>query len=411
MAENSQIGWTDHTQNFWQGCDKVSQECKHYYIAGVMGRAGRTPFGGPMRTKDWSKPYKWQRRAAEENRRFRVFTCLLSDFFHEGADEWRSDAWEIIRQCDRLDWLVLTKRPERIADRLPVDWGEGYGNVWLGVICGISSSLPRVEILRRTPARVRFVSAEPLLGRPTSRPTSTGRSTGSSPAASGRGSGSGGKWTWTGSAGSTGSAARRESPTTSSRSTREAGSRKRASWTGSGGRRGRHWIGFLTFSRAEKREGENPRRGSEGRRNTTTHRNAGRDRPPRRGGELTGMPTDSYSSPGSCGMSVGVLMAGSIGPRRDRRCSTGCRRASRLGGTGAGPRQGRWPDRFATRRKRSAPRHPGGRTRQIERGPRLAGTGQTGADGTRGIGWSHAEVGLGFPPPEAAPSSAGRSIS
>ena len=164
MAENSGIGWTDHTQNFWWGCNKVSDECKHCYIDGIMRRAGRVPFAGPMRTKNWLNPYRWERQARQTGKRFRVFTCSMSDFFHPGADEWRPEAWDLIRECPSLDWLVLTKRPELIIDRLPRDWGTGYPNVWLGVTCGIASSLHRLDTLKSIPAAVRWVSAEPLLG-------------------------------------------------------------------------------------------------------------------------------------------------------------------------------------------------------------------------------------------------------
>lgn len=163
MAENSLIGWTDHTMNFWQGCHKISTECRRCYIEGIMRRAGREPFMGPMRTKDWSCPRRWQRQAEERGRRFRVFTCSMSDFFHRGADDWRDEAWDVIRQCDRLDWLILTKRPELIAGRLPTDWDQGYSNVWLGVTCGARSSLPRLNLLKQIPASVRFISAEPLV--------------------------------------------------------------------------------------------------------------------------------------------------------------------------------------------------------------------------------------------------------
>ena len=164
MAENSGIGWTDHTHNFWQGCNKVSEECRHCYIDGIMRRAGRVPFGGPMRTVNWSNPHRWERQAQRQGRRIRVFTCSMSDFFHPGADEWRDEAWDVIRECPTLDWLVLTKRPELIVDRLPADWSDGYANVWLGVTCGIASSLHRLEILKDIPAVLRWVSAEPLLG-------------------------------------------------------------------------------------------------------------------------------------------------------------------------------------------------------------------------------------------------------
>jgi protein gp37 len=59
----------------------------------------------------------------------KVFTCSISDFFHAKADQWRPHAWQIIRACDHLVWLILTKRPERIAKGLPADWGDGYPNV------------------------------------------------------------------------------------------------------------------------------------------------------------------------------------------------------------------------------------------------------------------------------------------
>lgn len=162
--KNSGIGWTDHTFNFWIGCTKVSEECRHCYIDGIMRRAGKVPFAGPMRTKHWDAPGRWQRQAERSGERYRVFTCSMSDFFHPGADEWRDEAWRVIRDCPSLDWLVLTKRPELILDRLPADWGGGYPNVWLGVTCGIEASLPRLDILRQIPARLRWISAEPLLG-------------------------------------------------------------------------------------------------------------------------------------------------------------------------------------------------------------------------------------------------------
>lgn len=170
MAENSKIGWTHHTQNFWMGCTKVTRECRHCYIGTVLKRGGREPFQGPMRTVDWSKPYKWDREAAAAGERHRVFTCSLSDFFHEGADAWRPEAWQVIKACKNLDWLVLTKRPERARDRLPPDWGGGYPNVWLGVTCGHLDSLYRLPYLRDLPAVVKFVSAEPLLARMDFRP-------------------------------------------------------------------------------------------------------------------------------------------------------------------------------------------------------------------------------------------------
>lgn len=93
-----------------------------------------------------------------------VFTCSWSDWFHPAADEWREAAWEIIRERNDLTFQVLTKRPERIADHLPADWGAGYPNVWLGVSVENRRFVDRADLLRAVPAAVRFISAEPLIG-------------------------------------------------------------------------------------------------------------------------------------------------------------------------------------------------------------------------------------------------------
>lgn len=163
MAENSKIGWTDHTHNFWWGCHKVSKECQFCYISGIMKRGGYEPFAGPIRTKNWDKPTRWNKLAHREKVRLRIFTCSMSDFFHEGADEWRDEAWDVIRNCPQLDWLVLTKRPDRIEQHLPKDWGQGYPNVWLGVTAGCADSFWRLDALQALDAHVKFLSAEPLL--------------------------------------------------------------------------------------------------------------------------------------------------------------------------------------------------------------------------------------------------------
>jgi protein gp37 len=165
MGKRTNIGWTDHTLNFWVGCHKVSEECRHCYIDAIMRRAGREPFRGPMKTKGaWKEAYAFNRAALRDRTRRRVFTCSISDFFHPGADAWRPEAWQVIQACQGLDWLVLTKRPELIADRLPPDWGDGYANVWLGVTIGMASSMHRLPLLKSIPAKIRFISAEPLLG-------------------------------------------------------------------------------------------------------------------------------------------------------------------------------------------------------------------------------------------------------
>jgi protein gp37 len=92
-----------------------------------------------------------------------IFTCSYSDFFIEKADAWREDAWDVIRRTPWHTWLILTKRPERIPECLPPDWGDGWSNVWLGVSVGIQESFHRAYTLADIPAKVRFISGEPLL--------------------------------------------------------------------------------------------------------------------------------------------------------------------------------------------------------------------------------------------------------
>jgi protein gp37 len=128
-----------------------------------LKRYGRDPCV-VHRTKTWGDPQRWNEQARRGGRTERVFTCSLSDFFHEGADAWRPEAWAVIRRCPHLEFQILTKRPLRIADHLPPDWGEGYPNVWLGVSIESNDYCWRADVLRQIPVRVRWISAEPLLG-------------------------------------------------------------------------------------------------------------------------------------------------------------------------------------------------------------------------------------------------------
>jgi protein gp37 len=165
MAEDSGISWTHNTQNFWRGCDKVSPECAKCYInRPVQGRV-IADFGKVVRAlpNTWEDPWKWEAECMVNHYAKRIFTCSYSDFFHAKADPWRNQAWRIIKRTPHLVWLVLTKRPERIEKCLPRDWGEGYPNVWLGVSTGCRQTLNKMDTLRRIPAAVRWISAEPLL--------------------------------------------------------------------------------------------------------------------------------------------------------------------------------------------------------------------------------------------------------
>lgn len=160
------IGWAHHTINFWRGCNKVNQtECigcyaeaqaKQYHWNFKVLRPTRGP---------WLEAELLNASAKARDTHELVFTCSISDFFHKQADPWREEAWDVIRRCRNLIWLILTKRPENIGERLPPDWNNGanYPHVWLGVTCGERASFCRVDQLRQIRCALRFLSCEPLL--------------------------------------------------------------------------------------------------------------------------------------------------------------------------------------------------------------------------------------------------------
>lgn len=155
--EKTKIQWADATVNFWSGCKKVSEGCKGCYAYRILSgqlkdpkiviKAGKHKFDEAL---TWEEPK-------------RIFTCSMSDFFIEEADDWREEAWDVIRKTPHHNWLILTKRPERIKKCLPKDWGEGWDNVWLGVSVETQKYMNRAYLLAEIPAKVRFISAEPLL--------------------------------------------------------------------------------------------------------------------------------------------------------------------------------------------------------------------------------------------------------
>jgi protein gp37 len=94
-----------------------------------------------------------------------VFCASLADVFDNKAPKGaRDDLFGLIRATPELDWLMLTKRPQNIARMLPVDWGDGYRNVWLGITAEEEEFYRiRWPIVSRIPAVLRFVSYEPAI--------------------------------------------------------------------------------------------------------------------------------------------------------------------------------------------------------------------------------------------------------
>jgi protein gp37 len=170
VAERTKIEWTAQRDasgnivaegaswNPWYGCTKVSPGCAACYMFREMRQYGRDPEVVTRSKTKFADPLKWKEPRT-------IFTCSWSDWFHPAADAWRAEAWDIIRRTPQHTYQILTKRPERIIEQLPIDWHGGYPNVWLGVSVESQRYDFRAALLCTIPARVRFVSAEPLLDR------------------------------------------------------------------------------------------------------------------------------------------------------------------------------------------------------------------------------------------------------
>ena len=170
MGADTRIEWCDSTFNPWVGCTKVSPACDHCYAESWAKRTGQADLwqGQRRRTSaaNWRQPVKWDREAGRAGKRAKVFCASLADVFdNQVPEQWRADLWALIAATPNLDWLLLTKRPQNIAKMLPFNWGDGWPNVWLGTTVENQAEADRrIPHLLAVPARIRFLSCEPLLG-------------------------------------------------------------------------------------------------------------------------------------------------------------------------------------------------------------------------------------------------------
>jgi protein gp37 len=176
--KNTKIDWASHSFNGWEGCEKVSPGCDHCYAEArnarfAGGRAVNWGPGAPRRrtsAANWSKPRKWAAEhaafLAEHGHRQRVFCSSLADVFDNAVDpQWRADLFALISQTPELDWLLLTKRIGNVRSMLPANWGDGWPNVWIGATVVNQAEADRdIPKLLQTPAALRFLSIEPMLG-------------------------------------------------------------------------------------------------------------------------------------------------------------------------------------------------------------------------------------------------------
>jgi len=163
MSEKSKIQWTDATWNIARGCTKVDGDCKFCYMyRDSLNNTRYNPLE-IVRTKtvfDFPLKYKETKSSCWDGRPL-IFTCSLTDFFHEACDTWRHEAWEIIRKCPHLIFQILTKRPERILLNTPLDILNA-DNVWFGTSVGSNKGMQRIHDLLDINCRTRFISFEPL---------------------------------------------------------------------------------------------------------------------------------------------------------------------------------------------------------------------------------------------------------
>lgn len=192
MGEQSKIEWCDSTVNLWQGCDKVSPGCAHCYAAAMDAR-----FNGGLnwkglrtdkRKSGTALAMKLDRKAAKLGIRYRVFNGSMNDWLDEEVPiEWLADLLALIHSTPNLDWLLLSKRPEnwktRLRDALECmsDNMKNYdeptykfvrewiicnppSNVWIGTtVENQEMADKRISQLLKIPAKVRFLSCEPLI--------------------------------------------------------------------------------------------------------------------------------------------------------------------------------------------------------------------------------------------------------
>lgn len=157
-ADHSAIEWTEATWNPTSGCTKVSPGCDRCYAERITRRFPKTfpnAFSLTLRPDALDIPLRWHRPRT-------IFVNSMSDLFHADVPEaFIKSVFDVMHRTPHHTYQILTKRAERlarVAGRL--HWPT---NVWMGVSVESPSFSWRIDYLRRVPAHVRFVSAEPLL--------------------------------------------------------------------------------------------------------------------------------------------------------------------------------------------------------------------------------------------------------
>lgn len=172
----SDIEWTEATWNPIAGCSVLSPGCTNCYAMRMAARLqamGMTKYSGTTRKSGrrhvWTgrvnfdfdaltAPLSWRKPQ-------RIFVNSMSDLFQEAVDEaFIRQVWEIMAKAYWHSFQILTKRPDRMLEILSKPIFAKLPNVWLGTSVESAVYLDRIDLLRRVPAHIRFISFEPLLG-------------------------------------------------------------------------------------------------------------------------------------------------------------------------------------------------------------------------------------------------------
>lgn len=165
--EGTKIRWTDHTWNPMSGCTKISPGCKHCYAETIAEKFRGSPafpvgFDTVLKPNKLRDPYKFPAG--------RVFVNSMSDVFHDDfPDAYIDKVFAVMREVDKHQYQVLTKRPERMRDYV-LGWLDRNGldevpvHIWLGTSIERDDYVWRADFLREIPVAIRFISAEPFLG-------------------------------------------------------------------------------------------------------------------------------------------------------------------------------------------------------------------------------------------------------
>jgi protein gp37 len=174
------ISWCDETINPIVGCSRISAGCERCYAETAAKTARLQQFPQYQKVSKWNgtvefvenqleKPYEWKKSK-------KIFICSMADIFHENVPfDWVEEIFYMIENCPQHTFQILTKRPERMIEFF--DWyiarnsDHSVGlqwsipdNIWLGVSCENQAMADkRIPLLMQIPAKVRFLSCEPLL--------------------------------------------------------------------------------------------------------------------------------------------------------------------------------------------------------------------------------------------------------